>query len=69
MNACLIRRYCHFTSICLELKGPEKPNLVRIRYSRHADEGRVAAVEEGAVDDLQDEGEVLERQVRRGGAH
>lgn len=30
-----------------------------LRHSRHADEGRVAAVEEGAVDDLQDEGEVL----------
>lgn len=39
------------------------------RYSRHTDEGRVATIEEGAVDHLQDEGEVLERQVRGGGAH
>lgn len=38
------------------------------RHSRHADEGRVAAVEEGAVDDLQDEGEVLQRQEGDGGA-
>lgn len=37
-------------------------------HSRHADEGRVAAVEEGAVDDLQDEGEVLQRQEGDGGA-
>lgn len=38
------------------------------RHSRHADEGRVAAVEEGAVDDLQDEGEILQRQEGDGGA-
>lgn len=38
------------------------------RWKRHADEGRVAAVEEGAVDDLQDEGEVLQRQEGDGGA-
>lgn len=38
------------------------------RHSRHADEGRIAAVEEGAVDDLQDEGEVLQRQEGDGGA-
>lgn len=67
MNVCLILQYCHFTFICLELKGPEKPN--NIQYSRHAEEGRVTAIEEGAVDHLQDEGEVLERQVCRGGAH
>lgn len=38
-------------------------------YSRDADEGRVAAVEEGAVDHLQDEGEVLQRQERGGGTN
>lgn len=37
-------------------------------HSRHTDEGRAAAVEEGAVDDLQDEGEVLQLQERDGGA-
>lgn len=36
--------------------------------SRHTDEGRSAAVEEGAVDDLHDEGEVLKLQQRDGGA-
>lgn len=46
-----------------------RDQIAPIRYSRHTDEGRVAAVEEGAVDHLQDEGEVLERQVRGGGAH
>lgn len=44
-------------------------NVAPARHSRHADEGRVAPVEEGAVDHLQDEGEVLERQVAGGGAH
>lgn len=34
-----------------------------IYYSRHADERCVAAVEERAVDHLQDEGEVLKGQV------
>lgn len=37
--------------------------------SRDADEGCVAPVEEGAVDDLQDEGAVLQREQRDGGAH
>lgn len=38
-------------------------------HLRHTDEGRVATVEEGAVEHLQDEGEVLKRQVRRGGTN
>lgn len=49
--------------------APKLQNRVKIPYSRHADEGRVAAVEEGAVDHLQDEGEVLERQVWDGCTH
>lgn len=58
---------------CLTLvqgPGETNPDWNRaIRYSRHTDEGRVATVKEGAVDHLQDEGEVLERQVCGGGAH
>lgn len=44
-------------------------DLCRHVYSPQTDEGCVAAVEEGAVEHLQDEGEVLKRQVRCGGAH
>lgn len=40
-----------------------------VEYSRHTDERRVASIQEGAVDHLQDEGGVLERQVWGGGAH
>lgn len=40
---------------------------VRVWYSRHADEGGVASVQEGAVEHLQDEGQVLEGQVGGGG--
>lgn len=36
---------------------------------RNADEGLVASVEEGAVDNLQDKGEVLQREDRTGEAH
>ncbi len=42
---------------------------VRVWYSRDTEEGCIAAVQEGAVDHLQDEGEVLKRQVRRGGTN
>lgn len=42
---------------------------VHVWYSRHTDEGRVAAIEEGAVEHLQDEGEVLKRQVWGGGTN
>lgn len=38
-------------------------------YSRYTNEGRVATIEEGAVEHLQDESEVLKGQVRRGGAN
>lgn len=36
---------------------------------RNADKGLVASVEERAVDNLQDEGEVLQREDRRGETH
>jgi len=38
-------------------------------YSRDVDERRVAPVDEGAVEDLQSEGQVLQREERDGGAH
>lgn len=38
-------------------------------YSRQTDEGSVAAVEEGAVDDLQNEGGILQRQEWDSGAN
>lgn len=37
--------------------------------SRDANEGCVATVEEGAIEDLQAEGKVLQREERDGGAH
>lgn len=42
---------------------------VLVSDSRDADEGCVSSVEEGAVEDLQDEGEVLQREEGDGGAH
>lgn len=42
--------------------------FVFVLYSRHTDEGCVAAIEEGAVEHLHDEGEILKRQIRDGGA-
>lgn len=36
---------------------------------RNADEGLVASVKEGAVDNLQDEGEVLQREDGTGETH
>lgn len=43
--------------------------LTWVWYSRYADEGCVATVEEGPVEHLQDEGEVLKRKTGDGGAH
>ncbi len=37
--------------------------------SRHTDESSVSSVEEGSVEDLQDEGEVLQRKDGGGGTH
>lgn len=37
-------------------------------HSRHTDEGHEATKEEGAVDDLHDEREILKLQYRDGGA-
>ena len=47
---------------------PPPPPISRFHFdSRDADEGGVASVEEGAVEDLQDEGEVLEWEEGSGG--
>ncbi len=42
---------------------------VRDSYSRNANERCVSPVEEGAIEDLYNKGEVLQRQGRNGGAH
>lgn len=39
------------------------------RYSRNANERCVSPVEEGAIEDLQNEGDVLQREEGDGGAH
>lgn len=71
--SCIKSFYCllYFAFNFLSHLAPDKSRCIRLRHlrhSRHTDEGGVATVEEGAVDDLQDEGEVLERQDRDGGA-